>query len=182
MSSAAGLMTAEALWCMPKDGMRRMVVEGELRTMSPAGFEHGAVGTRFLRLIAQFVAEHNLGEVVGADTGFVLSRDPDTVRSPDVAFVRHDRLPNPLPVKFWEGPPDLAVEVVSPSDTVYEVEETVEAWLAGGTREVLVIIPRQRTIRVAAIGREDIFYRMGQTLEGLATVPGFRCELAAIFR
>src|SRR5687768_4747230 len=105
--------TADELLHMPDDGVRRELVHGELREMPPAGGEHGRVIVRLTWRLGQHVETRGLGAVLGADTGFWLERDPDTVRAPDIAFVAREssaRTPG-----FIEGPPDLAVEVVSPS-------------------------------------------------------------------
>jgi Uma2 family endonuclease len=110
-----------------------------------------------------------------------LARNPDTVRSPDAAFIRQDRVPVPRPIKFFEGSPDLAVEVVSPSDTVDEVDDTVQTWLEAGALDVVVINPRKRTIKLIEPGGKSKTLRPGDTLEGLASLPGFRCAVADIF-
>jgi Uma2 family endonuclease len=149
--------------------------------MSPAGYYHGRTGFRFANELCNYVLAHRLGDVLGADVGFVLLRNPDTVRCPDVAFVRADRIPDPPPTKFWEGPPDLAVEVISPSDTVFEVDEKVQTWLDSGTLEVVVINPRQRTIKIIDKSGGTRIFRPGESFSGLASVPGFQCAVADIF-
>jgi Uma2 family endonuclease len=103
---------------MPNDGLRRELVRRELRAMTPAGHPHGRVAMRFGWLLAQHVEENGLGAVYAAETGFVLESNPDTVRAPDVAFVRRGRVEEVgETAEFFPGPPDLAVEVVSPGDT-----------------------------------------------------------------
>lgn len=149
--------------------------------MSPSGFRHSAIGLRFGSRLSNFVEENRLGIVVGADGGFLISRDPDTVRAPDVGFVRQDRVPSPLPVKFWDGAPDLAVEVISPSDTAVAVDEKVQDWLDAGTQEVVVINPKLKQVKVFRSGGTAIVLRAGDALEGLESVPGFRCEIAELF-
>src|SRR4051812_14372339 len=117
MTIATSPTTAEQLWRMPKDEMRHELVRGELFTMAPAGFDHGAVIINLSIPLATYVKKHKLGIVVGAETGFILTRDPDTVRGADIAFVRAARIPKSgRPKKFWIGGPDLAVEVLSPDD------------------------------------------------------------------
>jgi Uma2 family endonuclease len=182
MSSVTQLMTADDLWRLPQDGLRHELVRGELRTMPPAGFDHGVRIVKLTVPLAQHVDGHGLGVVVGADTGFVLARDPDTVRAPDIAFVRQERIPGTgHPRGFWDGAPDLAVEVISPSDTYSEVEEKVDDWLAAGTRMVWVINPRRRTVTVyrsrtaiAILGASDV-------LDGQDVLPGFSCPVGDIF-
>src|SRR5690242_21259859 len=93
MSSVSQLMTADELERLPDDGLRHELVRGELRTMPPAGFDHGAKVVNLTLPLAQHVRAQQLGVVAGAETGFVLARNPDTVRAPDIAFVRQERIP-----------------------------------------------------------------------------------------
>jgi len=128
------------------------------------------------------VRAHRLGVVVGAETGFRLSRNPDTVRGVDVGFVRADRIPaTGRPTTYWEGAPDLAVEVVSPSDTVEAVEEKVDDYISAGCAMVVVINPRRRTLTVHRGGRDPVVLRESDTFSGGDVVPGFQCPVAAVF-
>jgi Uma2 family endonuclease len=101
-------------------------------------------------LLGGFVKQRRLGVVTGAETGFLLSRDPDTVRAPDVAFVAQHRVPAEEPVGFFLGAPDLAVEVLSPSDRQGEVQQKVKHWLQAGSGEVWVVQPDQRSVSIYA--------------------------------
>ena len=131
--------TAEELLQMPH-GDRYQLVRGELRTMSPPSIRHARICMKFSRPLDEYVEKNGLGRVYVGDPGFVLARKPDIVLAPDVAFIRTDRLPvGPEPPGYWEGAPDLAVEVVSPGDTAYEVEEKVEEWLEKGCAMVVVV-------------------------------------------
>jgi len=176
-------VTAEQLFRMPDDGFRYELVRGELRKMTPAGFRHGAIIIRLSTPLAAFVDEHHLGVVAGAETGFKILSDPDTVRAPDVAFVRQDRIPREGPPEtFWPGAPDLAVEVISPSDTVYEVEEKVAEWLSAGTRMVWVVHPKRRVVEVHRPSAKTVALAEQDALDGGDIVPGFRLQVAEIFR
>lgn len=140
------LMTADELMMMPDDGMRHELVRGELRTMPPGGFEHGCESIVVSDSLSPYVRRRGLGRVAGADTGFWLAREPDTVRAPDLAFVRRERLPTGAARRgYFDGAPDLAVEVISPNDLYTEVDEQVGEWLEHGTQMVLVVNPRRRT-------------------------------------
>jgi Uma2 family endonuclease len=182
MSTAARPVTAEELLRMSHDGVRRELVKGELRTMAPAGFDHGAVIDNVQFLLSRHVREHKLGVVVGAETGFKLSIDPDTVRGADVAFVSAERLAGrERPRGFWPGAPDLAVEVVSPTDTVDEIEEKVDDYLRAGARLVWVVNPRRRTVTVYRPGAQPVLLTEDQELTGEDVVPGFRCHVREFF-
>jgi Uma2 family endonuclease len=175
------LLTVDDLLRLQAPG-RHELIKGELRTMPPAGFDHGAVGMNLAIPLGAHVQMHGLGVVVAAETGFILSRDPDTVRAPDVGFVAQDRIPSTgRPRGFWPGAPDLAVEVVSPSDTLEEVEAKVDDWLTAGTRLVWVANPRRRTVTVYRSLTDVAILTINDVLDGQDVVPGFRINVATIF-
>lgn len=183
MSTVTPLLTADDLWKLPTGkGARYELVRGELRTMPPAGFEHGAIGNGLAASLTQYVRANTLGLVVSADTGFVLSRDPDTVRAPDVGFVTRERVEQlGVPKKYFPGAPDLAVEIISPSDTLYEVDEKVLDWLEAGARLVWVVNPRRRTVTVSTPGGRQTILTDADELDGGDVMPGFRVRVAELF-
>jgi Uma2 family endonuclease len=167
---------------MPDDGFRYELVRGELRKMSPAGTEHGAVVWNLSGLLAPYLRGHNLGQGFGAETGFKIASDPDTVRAADIAFVRRERIPETgIPDNFWETFPDLAVEVVSPGDRYAEIEEKVGDWLGAGVRAVWIVSPKQRSVAVYRSMTDVTHLSEGDELDGGEVVPGFRCKVAEIF-
>lgn len=182
MAVKGNAITAEELLRRPDEDCRHELIRGELITMTPAGFGHGAVVLRIAGPLWQYVESERLGVVLAAETGFRLETDPDTVRAPDVSFVRRDRLPaGSLPTAFWTGAPDLAVEVLSPNDRVVEVDRKIADWLSAGASAVWVVNPRSQTI---AIHRPDTTLRtlsVHDTLDGEDVVPGFRLPVADIF-
>jgi Uma2 family endonuclease len=181
MSTTPTLTTADELFVMPDDGFRCELVRGEVRRMPPAGSEHGAVIMNIGTPLDQFVKANSLGVVFGAETGFKIASEPDTVRAPDLAFVRRERIPEEgIPQGFWPGAPDLAVEVVSPSDTYTEVEEKVHDWLNAGTRIVLVLNPRTRTVAVYTSHTDVVRLTESDTLDGGEVLPGFTCRVAEL--
>ena len=182
MVAKTQLVTAEELLDMPDDGFEYELVRGELRKMAPAGSRHSVSGIDFATSLNIHVKANNLGRVFGADGGFLLARDPDTVRAPDVAFVRRERVEAIGIVSgYWPGPPDLAVEIISPNDRYTEVYEKVDEWLAAGTRMVVVVNPRNRTATVRVAGMNPVILNVGDTLDGGDVVPGWRMPVADIF-
>ena len=176
-------VTADELLAMPDDGYRYELVKGELIRMAPTGHKHGIVTMDLGGPLHQHVRENNLGAVYGAETGFVITQNPDTVRAPDVAFVRRERIERAGNVKsYWIGQPDLAVEVVSPGDTFAEVEEKVAEWLEAGTGAVWVVSPKLRTVTVYRSLTDIITLTERDTLDGGNVVPGFRLPISQIFR
>lgn len=176
------LMTAEQLFALPDDGQRRELVMGELKMMSPAGSEHGAVIFKLSTLLGSYLTDSPVGEAFGAETGFLISRNPDTVRAPDIAFVSAERIAEfGLPKTFWPGVPDLAIEVVSPSDRTDDVEEKVKLWLTSGCREVWVVSPVLRTVTLYHSLTEIDIYAGTQTVDGSRVLPELSCPLIRIF-
>ena len=175
-------VTADELLAMPDDGYRYELVKGELIRMSPTGDEHGKVTVRLTAPLYFYVEEHNLGVVYAAETGFKLESDPDTVRAPDVAFLSRSRREQAGRVEgYWSGAPDLAVEVLSPSDRRRKVGEKVANWLAAGTRMVWVVSPKLRTVTVYKSVTDVVTLTDEDQLEGGDVVPGFRIAVAKIF-
>lgn len=138
-------MTAEDLLGHADDGLRHELIEGEMTTMTPAGARHGKIIATITSLLVRHVESNAPGDVFGAETGFIIARDPDTVRAPDVAFVAAERATE-VPRGFFEGAPDLAVEVTSPGDSYSEVQKKALAWLRAGCSLVLVVDADERTV------------------------------------
>ncbi len=167
------VMTAEDLWQLPDDGMKHELVRGELRTTTPPGYEHGWVGLRIARLLGAHADERELGDVTG-EVGFKLPTEPETVRAPDVAFVARERIEAVgRPRKYFEGAPDLALEVVSPHDTSTDVHEKALDWLAAGTRLVLVVHPGPRTVTAYRSANDIRILGDDDTLEASDVVDGW---------
>ena len=176
------LMTADDLLRLPDDGQRHELVRGELRTMPPAGYEHGWSTGKLDRSLGNFVEAHGLGDVVPGDVGFRLRTDPDTVRAPDVAFVSAERVRAIGRVaSYWPGAPDLVVEVISPNDLYTEVEDKVAEWLEHGARLVFVVNPRRRTVAVHRPDRPLRVLTLEDTLDGEDVVPGWTLPLRELF-
>lgn len=149
--------------------------------MAPAGFEHGRIVSRVNARLQDFVERHNLGVVTGAETGFQIESDPDTVRAPDVGFVRADRLPPTSPTGFFPGAPDLAVEVLSPYDRATDVTAKVQDWLAAGCCLVWVVDPSTRTVTVYDARKAARFLAEQDELDGGELLGGFRVPVAELF-
>jgi Uma2 family endonuclease len=175
-------VTADELFVMPDDGNRYELVKGELIRMAPAGYQHGEVAMNIGAPLHEYVRRNDLGAVYAAETGFILSRGPDTVRAPDAAFNKKERIERAGKVKgYWVGPPDLAVEVVSPGDTVSEVEEKVAEWLEAGTALVWVVSPKLHTVTVYRSLTDIVTLTEKDVLKGGDVVLGFQIKVANIF-
>jgi Uma2 family endonuclease len=180
MVSITETLTAEQLFQRPDLG-RCELLRGELVLMSPSGSLHAIVAASVAGILYDYVAQHKLGWVFGAEGGFQIGHDPDTVRAPDVAFVRADRMPATVPGGFFPGPPDLAVEVLSPHDRASEVLAKVSDWLDAGCRKVWVVDPETRNVAVYAPKAETLILRRSDVLSDEDIFPGLRIEVREIF-
>jgi Uma2 family endonuclease len=187
MSTTTRLITADELEDMPHrdehgNDCRLELIRGELKVMSPTKPLHGVVCARLTVKLGSFVEEHDLGETFGAETGFVVERDPDSVLGTDVAFVSRERLATvENEEKFFPFAPDLAVEVLSPGNTVKEINEKIALYFAAGSRAVWVFNPKRRTATVYSSPSEFRTLSEQDTLDGGDVLPGFSLELSKLF-
>ena len=149
--------------------------------MAPAGHQHGHIAHEIALSLGIHVKANKLGRVYAAETGFKLESNPDTVRAPDVAFVSADRLENLPSTGYFPGPPDLAVEIISPNDRHSEVEEKVEMGLFYGVKMVVTLSPQTRTATVYRSLDSIRMIRGEGRLEGEEVVPGWVLPLAEVF-
>ncbi len=183
MSIATRLITAEQLFQMPEDETQWCeLIDGEIVQMSPPGGIHGVVGGVLGHLLGAFVHKHRLGVVLAAETGFIVSRNPDTVLAPDGAFMRRDRLAAAgVPKAYFAEAPALVWEVVSPRDTVSDVADKMRRWLRFGVELAWVVDPIGRTLTVYRAADDIRVLTEKDVLSGEAVVPGFECKVAELF-
>ena len=178
-TTARRVATEQDLLAMPKDGRKYELVDGEIR-VSPAGDRHSVVAVHLAALLFAFVREQRLGWVLGADAGFRLPGG--NVRSPDVSFVARGRFPDDRPPDgFGDLAPDLAVEVVSPTDRPRHVLDKVGEYLEAGVRLVWVIDPQRSTAVIYRSLTDVTEVAVDEDLDGGDVLPGFRCPLREIF-
>ncbi len=152
-------------------------VKGELIPMPAASAEHGIISARVFLRLGLYVRENKLGEVVTPDTGFQVG---ERVLKPDIAFISSAQLPDDLS-KAFPVPPDLAVEIVSPSDAFRRVIEKAFAYLGSGTQMVWVIEPGSKTVIVYRSETDIKLLTREDTLTGEDVVEGFSCQVAQLF-
>ncbi len=176
------LMTADDLLRMPDDEHRYELIRGELIRMSPAMPEHGWHGAEVLLSIGGYAKPRRLGVVFDSSVGYKFEVNPDTVLEPDVSFFRMERVP---PRKDWKKyftiPPDIVVEVLSPSERRAHINEKIRIYLGVGVRLLWLIDPRRRIVTVYAPGREPLVLRHVDVLSGEDVLPGFWLPLSDLF-
>jgi Uma2 family endonuclease len=174
-------VTAGELARFPADDRRYELVEGRLVRMTPVNFLHGRTVIEVAFLLRRHLEQHPNG-AIATEVGFLLASDPDTVRAPDLAFVRRERVPPQDERGFFEGPPDLAVEVLSPDDRPAEVRDKVADYLAHGVPLVAVLDPAAKTVTVHRPAGQPVVQSGGDDVLDLSEIlPGFRCRLREIF-
>lgn len=180
MSETTRLVTADELLHMPDDGYKYELVRGRLIRMSPPGARHGIVAMAIGARLNAHVRAHKIG-VAGTEVGFKLESNPDTVRAPDIVFFRQDHIPPRDARGYYEGAPDLAVEVLSPDDRPAEVAEKIDEYLTYGTPAVVVIDPRKCTVVVHRRLTPPLALTLDDVLDLDDVVTGFRCQVREIF-
>jgi len=175
-------LTVEDLYVMPDDGYTYELQAGLLISEPLPGARHGSVMAAVAEILRAYVKKHRLGVVFAGDSGFILARKPDTLRGPDVAFVSRERYEQcGDTVRAFAGAPDLAVEILSPSNTAAGMHAKVADYLAAGTRRVWVVDPEAQTVTVYV----SLLWpqRLGEDefLEGDDVVPGFQVRVGEIF-
>lgn len=177
---APALMTADQLLHTNIRDKRTELIRGLLVVREPAGYNHGRVTVNLTGRLWSHVDLTRAGHLLGAETGFTLFRDPDTVRAADIAFVSSDRVPSPATRGFPELAPDLVVEVLSPDDRPGEILAKVGDWLEAGARLVWVIDPERRIARIYRHDGTETQIKQTERLNGEDVLPGFDCELGTI--
>ena len=181
MTTKPKLMTAEELLLLPDDDMKRELVRGVLIEDMPPGYEHGAVEAQVVRLLGNFAADNDFGEVVTGDSGFVLERDPTPYAARTWRGLRLGRLEGRV-VGFAELAPDLVVEVRSPNDSQRHMAERAMMWLSHGVRMALVADPGPVTLTVYRPGEPPQVLGEFDAFDGGDVLPGFAAPVWSFFR
>lgn len=172
--------TETDLMFLPDDGNKYELVDGEL-VMSNAGMEHGYIAVIISMALGSFVRSQKLGIVCDAQTGFWMRSGNS--RAPDVSFVAKERLQGLKrpPKKFFQGAPDLAVEILSPNDTVEGIHNKMVEYFENEVRVVWVVNPAEQIVLVYHSPQPDKLLRVGNNLDGEHIVPGFELAIAELF-
>ena len=175
--------TDEAFMALPDDGHHYEIINGELIDMGNSGALHGYVCSLALAALAGYILPKKLGVILDSSTAFKMKNG--NKRSPDIAFFAKERLQGMgvLPSGYLEGAPDLAVEVLSPGNTVEEIEDKLTEYFENGSRLVWVIHPTQHYVLVYRSAQEpDRLLKGKDSLDGEEVIPGFTLAIADLFQ
>ena len=161
---------------------RRELILGEVVELTPPGLRHGLIQARITYLLMGFLEGAGIADFVTTESGYQLTFGPDTVRAPDVAVVSAARVTGREEEKgYLPFAPDLAVEVISPSDSFADVETKARMWLEHGARLVWVVEPDSRRVLIYETGRDRRELCEDETLDGGAVLPGFETPVVKLF-
>ena len=164
----------------PEDGSKLELVRGEVIVMPPPKGKHGICCAQVSWMLNNFVKPQKLGWVTTNDTGVVLERGPDTVRGPDVAFWRIARQPE-MPEGYFQIPPDLAVEVLSPDDRRGDVRAKIKEYVFYSVPLVWLVDPELRIVTVYRGSMRGVEFEEGDVLDGGDVLPGLTCKVSDLF-
>lgn len=181
IAAAPPTWTDEAFMALPQDGHQYELVNGEVIDMGKSGMEHGYVACLLVAVLTTYIRQQKLGAVCDSSTAFTLKNG--NKRSPDFSFISRDRLQGlRRPVQgFFQGAPDLAVEILSPGNTVEEIHSKIVEYFENGTRLVWIIHPEEKYILVYHGPEPDRLLRSHDRLEGEDLIPGFSMAIADLF-
>ncbi len=180
MATAVGLLDRVSFGELPDNGLRQELSEGRLIEMPPPKWLHGRIAHRIQKLLAEAAGPASTGEPL-IEIAYLLGRNPDTVRIPDVSFATKVQLDSTGDFDWVEGPPLLAVEIISPSDSASDLAEKVEQYIRAGCRNVWVVDPAAREVRVHAPGQPASTLRASQLLAAPELFPGWSLSVSRIF-
>lgn len=166
---------------LPRDGARHEISEGELITMPPPKSLHDRVVSALSELLAVHLRRHSVYRAFPG-AGYILSRDPLTIRQPDVSLLSKQRVEATDPDDYFEGAPEIAIEVVSPSDPAQDLEIKIEQYFRAGAQQVWVVYPKTQRVHVHYADRRSLILSGDETLAGGDLLPGFSIKTADLFQ
>jgi len=173
-------VTIDDMYHMPKDGQKYELVDGEV-VVSPAGMHHAEIVTKMVYILATFLEDHPIGKVYGDNVGLIFPNG--NLRSPDVSFVRLEKLPDgKSPVTFGELVPDFAVEVLSPGDRPRLVADKIGEFLECGVPLVWVVDPKSQTVTAYRSLSDIQQFTAKDTIAAEPILPGFTCLVSRFFQ
>jgi len=172
-------VTIDDMYHMPKDGRKYELVDGEV-VVSPAGFRHAEIVAKIVHIVATYLDDNPIGKVYGANTGVIFPNG--NLRSPDVFFVRSEKLPGgKSPITFGELIPDFAVEVLSPGDRSGQVAQKIGECLEYGVPIVWLVDPKDQNVTVYRSLTQTQRFTSNDIIDAEPVLPGFSCMVSRFY-
>ena len=178
--TTAAPLTLEEFSRLPRGQERHELSGGELITMPPPKSLHSRIARIIFKVLEQFLEKTGSGEAY-AEAGYVLSRDPITIRQPDVSVLSKERIRTASPDDYFEGAPELAIEVVSPADPAEDLQIKIDQYLQAGAKQVWVLYPKTKRVHLFYAGGAIAIFDETQRLEGGDVLPGFSIQVTDLF-
>ena len=176
------LLTADDLLRLYSEGIGGELIRGVLVEKVSVSLLHGEIAMLLGSILISFIRPRGLGRIAGSDAGMMLERGPDTVREPDIAYISAEKLPLGVNIQgFYQGAPDLVVEIRSPSDSLTAVNDKAQMWLRFGVGLVWVVFPDSRTVEAHPASGPPVLLGEDDNLDGGDVLPGFTCAVKDIF-
>ena len=158
------------------------LVAGRIVRMTPTNPTHGRIEANVAAALKRFVSTRNLGVVMAGEVGVFTGRNPDTVRAPDVLYLSHAQdARRSRPQGFLDVPPELIVEILSPTDRPDQVRRKLREYFAAGVRRVWVIDPAARTVQIHRERGDPRSLAAGAVVSGEDVLPGFELTVDDVF-
>ena len=179
-STLAPPVTLEEFSRLPREGERYELNAGELIVSPPGKSFHTLVAHELLEILQAFLKQAGESRAF-MEAGYVLGREPLTIRQPDVSVLSKDRIASTAPDSYFEGAPQLAIEIVSPSDAAEDLDFKAEQYLQAGAHEVWILYPKTKTVHVYRRAGESKILNQEDTLQSPDVMPDFSVKVADIF-
>jgi len=178
--TTAAPLTLEAFSQLPRNGQRHEISAGELRTLPPAKSLHSLIALAVLETLQAYLRERGFGRAI-PEAGYILLRDPLTIRRSDVSVLSKERIRSTRKDEYFEGAPELAVEIVSPSDPADDLQIKVDQYLGAGAKQVWIFYPKTKGVHVFFAGGSLATFDETQTLTGGDLLPEFAVKVGDLF-
>jgi Uma2 family endonuclease len=172
-------MTVEEFSRLPADGVRHELNAGELITLPSPKSLHSLTALAVLEALHPYLRQHPFGRAI-PEAGYILFREPLTIRQPDVSVLSNARIEATPEDSYFEGAPELAVEIVSPSDAADDLQIKVQQYLDTGSKQVWVLYPKTKDVHVFEANQAMVLTG-DQLLEGRDLLPGFAVKVSQFF-
>ena len=178
--AAEGPISGETFFLMGNRGPAELV-RGKIKKMTPPGFEQGVVEFRIGNLLSTFVTQHDLGYILGGEAGVFTSRNPDTIRGMDVAFISHERMAQVKSKSYLDVAPELIVEIMSPNDSWSDINDKLAEYFAIDVQLVWIVNPARKEVHIYRALTEIEIFKAGETLSGGEMLPGLSIPVDELF-